>query len=57
MTCVLSSEHELRAIFKKRIFSKLLCLVMPSAIFEGTERLERVIWSLKPKSLQDLNAR
>ena len=51
MIWVLSSAAEPLAISKNLAFSFSVDRSMPSAMFDGIERLERMIWSLNPKSL------
>ena len=52
MIWVLSSAAEPLAISKNLAFSFSVDRSMPSAMFDGIERLERVIWSLNPKSFR-----
>ena len=52
MIWVLSSAAEPLAISKNHAFSFSVDRPMPSAMFDGIERLERVIWSLNPKSFR-----
>ena len=49
---VISSAAEPLAISKNLAFSFPVDRSMPTAMFDGIERLERVIWSLNPKSFR-----
>ena len=52
MIWVLSSAAEPLAIYKNLAFSFSVDRSMPSAMFDGIERLVGVIWSLNPKSFR-----
>ena len=52
MIWVLSSAAEPLAISRNLAFSFSVDRSMPSAMFDGIKRLERVTWSLNPKSFR-----